>query len=80
MDFLETLTKKERKLVDVLLDNEVATKVDLLVNGWGYPRDMAEKMTDQRTTDITVARVRKKLPPHVNIHTVRGVGYRLELG
>jgi DNA-binding response OmpR family regulator len=75
MDF--NLTKKEQKVFDLLLQHEVTSKSVLMTEVWKVHPDLVKKIKT-RTVDMTVARLRKKIP--FTIETVRGVGYRLLVG
>lgn len=73
------LTPMEFKLLDVLLGNagQVLTRAVLLDRVWDYQYE-----GDSRLVDTTLQRLRARIEPdpaHPSyIHTVRGVGYRLD--
>lgn len=72
------LTATEFKLLKLLMERKgrVQSRENLLVNVWNYDTD-----TETRTIDTHVRRLREKLGTEHNvIETVRGVGYRVNLG
>lgn len=71
------LTKKEQKVFDLLLQHEVTHKSTLMTEVWRVHPDLVKKI-QTRTVDMTIARLRKKIP--FTIETVRGIGYRLLVG
>jgi two-component system phosphate regulon response regulator PhoB len=73
-----TLTAKEFDLVYELMKarGNVLTRSYLMDHIWGYHGD-----SDSRTLDTHVRRLREKLGPEGDrIQTVRGVGYRYDVG
>ena len=70
-----SLPQKEFKLLYTLLSypGKIFTRQDLMDSIWGY-----DSMTDSRTVDVHVKRVRDKLAenPDIEIVTVRGLGYK----
>ena len=68
------LTTREFDLLAYLLANQglVLTRKQLLDGAWG-----ADWYGDERTVDVHVAQLRKKLGPSLPLSTLRGVGYRL---
>ncbi len=70
------LTQKEFELLRVFLENEgrVFTRQSLLDCVWG-----ADYFGEERIVDTHIKNLRKKLGSDC-IHTVRGVGYRVEKG
>lgn len=71
------LTRKEFDLLEHLVrrPGRVLTRAQLLEAVWGYPGDV-----DSRTVDVHVAQLRRKLGSDCPIRTVRGVGYKAEVG
>ena len=69
------LTTKEFDLLKFLAERPglALSRQQILDGVWGY-----DWFGDARTVDVHIAQVRKKLGDAVDIHTVRGVGYRLE--
>jgi DNA-binding response OmpR family regulator len=69
------LTTKEFDLLRFLAERPglALSRQQILDGVWGY-----DWFGDARTVDVHIAQVRKKLGDAVDIHTVRGVGYRLE--
>jgi len=74
-DAIFSLPQKEFKLLYTLLSypGKIFTRQDLMDSIWGY-----DSMTDSRTVDVHVKRVRDKLAenPDIEIITVRGLGYK----
>lgn len=74
-DAIFSLPQKEFKLLYMLLSypGKIFTRQDLMDAIWGY-----DSMTDSRTVDVHVKRVRDKLAdnPDIEIVTVRGLGYK----
>lgn len=74
-DAIFSLPQKEFKLLHTLLSypGKIFTRQDLMDSIWGY-----DSMTDSRTVDVHVKRVRDKLAenPDIEIITVRGLGYK----
>jgi DNA-binding response OmpR family regulator len=68
------LTAREFDLLAYLLGNKglVLNRRQLLEGVWGH-----DWYGDERTVDVHVAQLRKKLGPHLPLTTVWGVGYRL---
>lgn len=75
----DNMTKKERAVFDLLLDRTTVSREDMLVHVWGIPLDVAP-MFKTRTVDMTVSRLKRKLPESMEIKNVRGFGYRLLVG
>lgn len=72
------LTSIEFKLLAALMEKRGATVLrgDLLRGVWGYRGSI-----DSRTVDTHMRRLRAKLGPHADcLRTVRGEGYRFEVG
>jgi len=69
------LTTKEFDLLRYLAERAglALSRQQILDGVWGY-----DWYGDDRTVDVHIAQVRKKLGDAVDIKTVRGVGYRLE--
>src|SRR5690625_226698 len=70
------LPLKEFELLYVLASkvNHVFTREFLIERVWGYDYE-----GDDQTLNVHIKRIREKLPSSVNITTVRGVGYKLEV-
>ncbi|MGO9912215.1 MAG: response regulator transcription factor [Acidimicrobiales bacterium] len=68
------LTTREFDLLTLLVENQglVLSRQQLLNGAWG-----ADWYGDERTVDVHVAQLRKKLGPGFPLTTLRGVGYRL---
>jgi DNA-binding winged helix-turn-helix (wHTH) protein len=69
-------TRREYDLLLYLIENggRVLNRMQLLSQVWGYPY-----LGGERTVDVHVRRLRAKLAGRgPQIHTVRGVGYRLD--
>jgi DNA-binding response OmpR family regulator len=76
-DQIIELTPKEFLLLKALIDakGRVLTRDQLLDKVWGF-----DYYGDQRTVDVHVRRLRKKLAQQSNIvETVKGFGYRIKL-
>ncbi len=73
-------TPTELRLAVALVGSvgQVVTRETLLVEVWGIPERMVEKMST-RVVDMTVKRVRTKMVSYGKIVSVRGFGYRLEV-
>ncbi|MGO9196979.1 MAG: response regulator transcription factor [Acidimicrobiales bacterium] len=71
---LTELTTREFDLLWHLAENQgrVLSRQQLLNGAWG-----ADWIGDERTVDVHVAQLRKKLGPSLPLSTLRGVGYRL---
>jgi two-component system, OmpR family, response regulator len=69
------LTARELRLLEVLAQNRgvVLSRSQLLDLAWG-----ADWYGDERTVDVHVAQLRKKLGAELCLATVRGFGYRLD--
>ncbi len=72
---LVELTVREFDLLVALARNRgiVLSRRQLLDDAWG-----ADWYGDERTVDVHVRQLRKKLGDGLPLHTVRGVGYRLD--
>ncbi len=70
-----TLTNREFDLLGYLLEHPgvALSRRELLDGVWG-----PEWYGDDRTVDVHIVQLRKKLGPAITIATVWGVGYRLE--
>ncbi len=68
-------TTKEFELLRFLADRPglAMSRQQILDNVWGH-----DWYGDERTVDVHIAQVRKKLGTSCTISTVRGIGYRLE--
>jgi DNA-binding response OmpR family regulator len=68
------LTRREFDLLAVLLDQagRVQTREQLLEAAWGT------SFLSEKTVDVHVASLRRKLGEAIEINALRGVGYRLE--
>jgi DNA-binding response OmpR family regulator len=68
-------TTKEFDLLKFLAERPglALSRQQILDGVWGY-----DWFGDARTVDVHIAQVRKKVEDAVHIHTVRGIGYRLE--
>ncbi len=68
------LTRREFDLLEALLANpgHVCTRDQLLDAAWG------SRYVSEKTVDVHVAGLRRKLGDALRISTLRGVGYRLE--
>ncbi len=68
------LTRREFDLLETLLANPglVCTREQLLDAAWG------SRYVSEKTVDVHVAGLRRKLGDSLRISTLRGVGYRLE--
>ena len=69
--------RKEFELLNTLVKNypNVLTRDQLIETVWGYDFD-----GDERTVDVHVKRIRKRLKQvnsHIEIDTVRGIGYKV---
>lgn len=73
------LTKKEQMVYDLLLDNVTLSRTEILVQAFGVHPEVAPRLAT-RSVDVTVGRLRKKLPESFQIESVRGIGYRLLVG
>ena len=70
------LTARELAIVNLLVarPGRIVTREELFDSVWGEASDSA-----RASLDVLVGRIRRKLGPHAALlHTVRGVGYRLE--
>jgi DNA-binding response OmpR family regulator len=69
------LTTREFALLHYLVDNKglALSRRQLLDGAWG-----ADWYGDERTVDVHVRQLRKKLGDDFPLATVRGIGYRLE--
>jgi two-component system OmpR family response regulator len=70
------LTARELAIVNLLAarPGRIVSREELFESVWGEASDSA-----RASLDVLVARIRRKLGPHAAmLHTVRGVGYRLE--
>ncbi len=69
------LTVREFDLLQYLAENRglALSRRQLLDGVWGY-----DWVGDERTVDVHVLQLRKKLGDALNLATVRGVGYRLD--
>jgi DNA-binding response OmpR family regulator len=74
-DELVALTTREFDLLALLAERRglVLSRQQLLEGAWG--RDW---YGDERTVDVHIAQLRKKLSPSLRLATLRGVGYRLD--
>jgi DNA-binding response OmpR family regulator len=72
-----TLTPKEFAVLELLAARQatVVSRTDLVEHCWD---EMADPMSN--VVDVVVAQLRRKLGPPALLHTVRGVGYRLDGG
>ncbi|THF83839.1 response regulator transcription factor [Cohnella fermenti] len=74
-----TLPPKEMELLHTLatMPNRVLTREQLLDRVWGYDFE-----GDPRTVDVHIKRIREKIgsTPNYRIETIRGVGYKFEVG
>ena len=70
-----SLTAREFDLLQYLAENQglALSRRQLLDGVWGY-----DWVGDERTVDVHVLQLRKKLGDALNLATVRGVGYRLD--
>jgi DNA-binding response OmpR family regulator len=70
-------TTKEFELLQFLAERPglALSRQQILDGVWGY-----DWYGDTRTVDVHIAQIRKKLDGAVRIDTVRGVGYRIEVG
>ena len=70
-----SLTAREFDLLQYLAVNQglALSRRQLLDGVWGY-----DWVGDERTVDVHVLQLRKKLGDALNLATVRGVGYRLD--
>ena len=83
MDFdLYSLTANERKLIDLLLHEEVVTDSDILQTVQGYSEGLSAAALREGTRMHTMAvrRLAKKLPSTYQIDRIRGHGFRLTVG
>lgn len=71
-----SLTKTEHDLLSFLLENQgnTVSREELLNHVWGFIYQ-----GDTRVIDTTIKRLRQKLKPLEIIHTVFGVGYKIEV-
>ena len=72
---LVPLTAREFDLLQYLAENQglALSRRQLLDGVWGY-----DWVGDERTVDVHVLQLRKKLGADLQVTTVRGVGYRLD--
>ncbi|MCY3577902.1 MAG: response regulator transcription factor [bacterium] len=70
-----SITAREFDLLQYLAENQglALSRRQLLDGVWGY-----DWVGDERTVDVHVLQLRKKLGDALNLATVRGVGYRLD--
>jgi two-component system, OmpR family, alkaline phosphatase synthesis response regulator PhoP len=68
-------TTREFELLQYLAEHKglALSRQQILDGVWGY-----DWFGDERTVDVHLAQIRKKLDGAIRIDTVRGVGYRLE--
>ena len=68
-------TTREFELLRFLAEHPglALSRQQILDGAWGY-----DWFGDERTVDVHLAQIRKKLGGAVRIDTVRGIGYRLE--
>ena len=68
-------TTREFELIQFLAEHPglALSRQQILDGVWGY-----DWFGDERTVDVHLAQIRKKLDGAVRIDTVRGIGYRLE--
>ena len=68
-------TTREFELLQFLAEHAglALSRQQILDGVWGY-----DWFGDERTVDVHLAQIRKKLDGAVRIDTVRGIGYRLE--
>ena len=68
-------TTREFELLQFLAERPglALSRQQILDGVWGY-----DWFGDERTVDVHLAQIRKKLDGAVRIDTVRGIGYRLE--
>lgn len=73
------MTPIEAALLAYLTRNagHVCTRAVLLREVWQWENPAA---VQTRTVDVTVCRVRKQLPDGARIETLKGIGYRYEVG
>jgi DNA-binding response OmpR family regulator len=71
---LVQLTGREFELLALLASHKgfVLSRQQLLEGAWGL-----DWYGDERTVDVHIGQLRKKLGPALNLTTLRGVGYRL---
>jgi DNA-binding response OmpR family regulator len=71
------LTRMEFDLLAYLVarPGRVFSRTQLLEAVWGYPDDV-----DSRTVDVHIAQLRRKLGSSSPVKTVRGVGYKADVG
>ncbi|WP_203114132.1 response regulator transcription factor [Alicyclobacillus sp. TC] len=73
------LSPREYQLISILTQhpNQVLTRQQLIDLVWGI-----DFLGEDRAVDVLVKRLRKKIPsnPHYQISTVRGIGYKFEVG
>jgi two-component system OmpR family response regulator len=70
------LTARELAIVNLLAarPGRIVSREELFESVWGEASDSA-----RASLDVLVGRIRRKLGPHAAmLHTIRGVGYRLE--
>ena len=74
-DAVVEFTTKEFDLLHFLAERPrlALSRQQILDGVWGY-----DWYGDPRTVDVHIAQVRKKVGGAVEIHTVRGIGYRLD--
>ena len=70
-----SLTAREFDLLEYLAENpgRALSRRQLLDGAWGY-----DWVGDERTVDVHVLQLRKKLGSALHVTTVRGLGYRLD--
>ncbi len=68
------LTRREFDLLLTLIENRglTLTRRQILDQAWGV-----DWVGDERTVDVHVRHLRAKLGEHLDLHTLRGTGYRL---
>ncbi len=70
-----SLTRIEHKLLTILMDGKLHTRVELLARVW-----KADPTMKTRTVDVTIGRLKKKLEPDGKFFkTVHGIGYKLKI-
>lgn len=70
-----SITNREFDLLQFMAENQglALSRRQLLDGAWGY-----EWVGDERTVDVHVLQLRKKLGTALRVATVRGLGYRLD--
>jgi two-component system, OmpR family, response regulator QseB len=71
------LTDKEYKLMELLLQNQIVLRDELLIYVWSerFTTTSLDPMVSSEEVHALIYRLRKKIPSAMNIETLRGKGY-----